>query len=434
MKFYMYTEEKMRRFGGKLFQAKKYIKAIGILFVAFFIAQFSKGDIDEKIYADTAEEIRDEAEEDIEKLKDQIENIEEFQASIAKDLESAAKEMDGLMAVQSELNDTITQKQEEIEEANTALLEALTRESETYESMKLRIQYMYENNMANSITTILLEANSIADVLSQVEYVNSIYEADRRLMEEYKQAAVDVETKQTQLATDMEELLALQEEYELRQANLEVYIEGLGADADAYASQLSDAKEQIDKYEAIVAEQERIIAEQKAAEEAARLRAEREAAEREQKKNEQKEDEQKGDEQNNPDLGSSEYLSDSSYNPEFTSDVTGEELVNYALQFVGNPYVWGGNSLTEGCDCSGFVKLVYGHFGFDTPRYSQSFKTYGKPVAFENIQAGDIVVYPGHVAIYIGNGYIVEAQSTKRGITCNRLVTCSTITAIRRIL
>ena len=220
----------------------------------------------------------------------------------------------------------------------------------------------------------------------------------------------------------------------MRQANLEVYIEGLGADADAYASQLSDAKEQIDKYEAIVAEQERIIAEQKAAEEAARLRAEREAAEREQKKNEQKEDEQKGDEQNNPDLGSSEYLSDSSYNPEFTSDVTGEELVNYALQFVGNPYVWGGNSLTEGCDCSGFVKLVYGHFGFDTPRYSQSFKTYGKPVAFENIQAGDIVVYPGHVAIYIGNGYIVEAQSTKRGITCNRLVTCSTITAIRRIL
>ena len=200
----------MRRFGGKLFQAKKYIKAIGILFVAFFIAQFSKGDIDEKIYADTAEEIRDEAEEDIEKLKDQIENIEEFQASIAKDLESAAKEMDGLMAVQSELNDTITQKQEEIEEANTALLEALTRESETYESMKLRIQYMYENNMANSITTILLEANSIADVLSQVEYVNSIYEADRRLMEEYKQAAVDVETKQTQLAVDMEELLALQ--------------------------------------------------------------------------------------------------------------------------------------------------------------------------------------------------------------------------------
>lgn len=246
-------------------------------------------------------------------------------------------------------------------------------------------------------------------------------------MEEYKQAIADVETTQAQLEVDMEELIVLQEEYELRQANLEVYMAGLGADADAYAGQLADAKEQIEKFEAIVAEQERIIAEKKAAEEAARLKAEREKAERE-------EAERLEAEKNKLELGSSDYLSDPNYNPEFTSDVTGEELVNYALQFVGNPYKWGGNSLTEGCDCSGFVKLVYEHFGFDTPRYSQSFKTYGKPVAFENIQAGDIVVYPGHVGIYMGNGYIVEAQNTKKGITCNRLVTSGKITAIRRVL
>lgn len=417
----------MKQSGGKPFKLKSYLRAIGVCLLVIFITQAFKSDVGNKVYADTAEEIRDEAKEDIEKLKEQMENLEEFQKAIAEDLEGAAEEMESLMVTQRELNNAISLKQEEIEAASTALLEALTRESEAYEAMKLRMQYMYENNSVDVIGSIILEAESIADILSQMEYISSIYEADRRLMEEYKQAIADVETTQVKLAEEMEELLALQEEYELRQESLEVYIAGLGVDADSYASQLAEAEEQMAEYEAIVAEQERIIAEQKAAEEAARLKAEREKEEREAAKKEEAEN-------SKPQLGSSDYLQDSSYNPEFTSDITGEELVEYALQFVGNPYKWGGNSLTEGCDCSGFVKLVYEYFGFDTPRYSQSFKTYGKPVAFENIKAGDIVVYPGHVAIYIGNGYIVEAQSTKRGITCNRLVTCSKITAIRRAL
>jgi len=108
--------------------------------------------------------------------------------------------------------------------------------------------------------------------------------------------------------------------------------------------------------------------------------------------------------------------------------------VAFAQQFVGNPYVWGGNSLTNGVDCSGFVHQVYAHFGISTPRYSQAFKSVGQPVSYQNIQAGDVVVYPGHVAIYIGNGNIVEAQSTRAGITNSRPVNCHTITAIRRLV
>ena len=104
------------------------------------------------------------------------------------------------------------------------------------------------------------------------------------------------------------------------------------------------------------------------------------------------------------------------------------------MQFVGIPYVWAGNSLTNGVDCSGFVHEVYAHFGISTPRYSQAFKSVGQAVSFDNIQPGDVVVYPGHVAIYAGGGVIVEAQSTKAGITANRSVQCHTILAIRRLV
>ncbi len=376
-----------------------------------------RSDIDNNVYADTAEEIKKKAEEDLKKIKEQMNDIESFKEQIASDLEAAAEELESLLVEQEALTEAIEDKQAEIEQANDELLEAMTAKSESYETMKLRIQYMYENNMDISIYSIVLNAENIAEVLSSVEYANSIYEADRRLLEDYQQLIVDVEIKQAQLDSDMEELLEMQEEFELRQANLEVYMAGLSEDADTYAAQLANAEEQAAKYQATIAEQERIIAERKAAEEAAR-----------------REEEEKNLNNQKVNLGSAGYLTNSKYDPEFTSNVTGEELVAYALQFVGNPYVWGGNSLTNGCDCSGFVKLIYAHFGFDTPRYSQSFKTYGQPVAFENIKAGDIVVYPGHVAIYMGDGHIVEALNSKMGITCHRLVTSAKITAIRRVL
>ena len=95
---------------------------------------------------------------------------------------------------------------------------------------------------------------------------------------EYRDAIADVEAKQENLTKEMDELIVLQEEYALRQANLEVYMSGLSEESDTYVSQIADAKEQIEKYEAIIKEQERIIAEKKAAEEAARLKAEREKA------------------------------------------------------------------------------------------------------------------------------------------------------------
>lgn len=131
---------------------------------------------------------------------------------------------------------------------------------------------------------------------------------------------------------------------------------------------------------------------------------------------------------------SNDYAPGSGNNPSGTTGVEGADVVDYAKQFVGNPYIWGGNSLTDGCDSSGFVHEVFSHFGISTPRYSQAFKSVGNAVSFDYIQPGDVVVYPGHIAIYAGNGKIVEAQSTKAGITCERSVQCHTILAIRRLV
>lgn len=98
------------------------------------------------------------------------------------------------------------------------------------------------------------------------------------------------------------------------------------------------------------------------------------------------------------------------------------QVVNYALQFVGNPYVWGGTSLTHGADCSGFTMQVMAHFGVSLPHYSGSQAKMGKGVTSAEMKPGDLVFYAGsngrinHVAIYIGNGQVVNAASRKSGI------------------
>ena len=96
---------------------------------------------------------------------------------------------------------------------------------------------------------------------------------------------------------------------------------------------------------------------------------------------------------------------------------TGSEVANFALQFVGNPYVYGGTSLTNGADCSGYVMSVYANFGVSLPHSSAADRNVGYDVGgIANVQPGDIVCYSGHVAIYIGNGQIVHASTSRTGI------------------
>ena len=95
---------------------------------------------------------------------------------------------------------------------------------------------------------------------------------------------------------------------------------------------------------------------------------------------------------------------------------SGQAVVDYACQFIGNPYVWGGTSLTNGADCSGFVQSVYAHFGVSLPRTSAEMRSAGRGVSYSEAFPGDIICYDGHVGIYMGNGQIVNAINSRKGI------------------
>ena len=186
---------------------------------------------------------------------------------------------------------------------------------------------------------------------------------------------------------------------------------------------------------------EYVYAESKAEEEArlAREEAEREAARKaaeEAARKSAKNSSKKGSSSSGKGASSSGKRGSSSGGGSYSASGSGSgsSVANYALQFVGNPYVYGGTSLTNGADCSGFVMSVYRNFGISLPHSSGADRSVGAAVSggLSNAQAGDIVCYSGHVAIYIGNGQIVHASTAKTGIKVSN-ANYRTPVAVRRI-
>ena len=388
----------------------------------------------EKVYAKTqkqkdAEKKKSQAEKDLKDKKNEINGLKDQQQTTADDIKNKSAKLDEILAAQKKLQKDITSKQAEIEQNQKDLAAAQEKQQEQYDAMKKRIQFMYENSAEDNIWTAIIESNGITDMLNRIEYVSDVYDSDRALMDSYQAAVEQVKEIGTKLDKDMNELTAMQDDYEKQQADVEAAIVALENQKEQYASQIAQAQQQADNYQNIITAQGKIIQEQEAA--AAAAAAQAAAARANSSSSSSSYD---GGGAGKGGSIASDYAAGGGKNPGASTGVSGSSVVSYAMQFVGNPYVWGGNSLTNGVDCSGFVHEVYAHFGISTPRYSQAFKSVGQAVSFDNIQPGDVVVYPGHVAIYAGGGVIVEAQSTKAGITANRSVQCHTILAIRRLV
>lgn len=390
----------------------------------------------EKVYAKTkkqkdAEKKKSQAEQDLKDKKNEINGLKGQQQITADDIKNKSAKLDEILAAQKKLQTDITNKQAEIEQNQKDLAAAQEKQQEQYDAMKKRIQFMYENSAEDNIWTAIIESNGITDMLNRIEYVSDVYDSDRALMDSYQAAVEQVKEIGTKLDNDMNELTAMQDDYEKQQADVEAAIVALENQKEQYASQIAQAQQQAENYQNIITAQGKIIQEQEAAAAAAAAAAAR--ANSSSSSGSSSSSSYDGGGAGNGGIAS-DYAAGGGKNPGASTGVSGSSVVSYAMQFVGNPYVWAGNSLTNGVDCSGFVHEVYAHFGISTPRYSQAFKSVGQAVSFDNIQPGDVVVYPGHVAIYAGGGVIVEAQSTKAGITANRRVQCHTILAIRRLV
>ncbi len=386
----------------------------------------------EKVYAKTqkqkdAEKKKSQAEQNLKDKKNEINGLKDQQQTTADDIKNKSAKLDEILAAQKKLQKDITSKQAEIEQNQKDLAAAQEKQQEQYDAMKKRIQFMYENSAEDNIWTAIIESNGITDMLNRIEYVSDVYDSDRALMDSYQAAVEQVKEIGTKLDKDMNELTAMQDDYEKQQADVEAAIVALENQKEQYASQIAQAQQQAENYQNIITAQGKIIQEQEAAAAAAAAAAAR-------ANSSSSSSSYDGGGAGKGGSIASDYAAGGGKNPSASTGVSGSSVVSYAMQFVGNPYVWAGNSLTNGVDCSGFVHEVYAHFGISTPRYSQAFKSVGQAVSFDNIQPGDVVVYPGHVAIYAGGGVIVEAQSTKAGITANRSVQCHTILAIRRLV
>lgn len=364
---------------------------------------------------------------------DEIEGeIEEIDAALVETL--ASVEM---------IQEEIGEKEEQIEETAADYEEAKEVERQQYEAMKLRIKFMYEKGDATYLE-LLLESSGFGEMFNKVEYIEKLYEYDRKLLEEYQLARQAVEELQQKLEDEMAELEAQQHELEEEQASLEAILTEKRAAYDNYEAQLAKARQEAAVYKANIKKQNDEIkkleaasaAKQSEIDRAKQAQEEARRAQEEALRRQAEQDAQSSSSEGSSSSGGSEssssksYASASSYSG---SGGKGQQIANYACQYIGNPYVPGGTSLTNGADCSGFVWRVYKDFGYTVPRTSYSLRSAGTGVSYSEAQPGDVVCYAGHVGIYIGNGQIVHASTQRTGIKITN-ATYKEILSVRRIV
>lgn len=369
------------------------------------------------------------------------------------------------------LKNDISEKEVDIIRTKQDLGKAQKARDNQYEAMKKRIQYLYEKGGDDAWFQMMMNAENLSDLLTRAEYTQKMYDQDRKSLEKYVNTIEEVKKLQTKYESEQAELEEMKASYEEQSVVLQNEIDARRASSANCEAEIAYAQQQATEYANLIAEQqaeiERLEAERIAAEEAARRAAEEEAARlaaeqaaQEEAENEEVqydedgnviEDTESTEEEYTEESESSEDVEYDEYGNVIDSDNTvsqeeyesqdtpsysgsGSSVVDFATQFVGNPYVWGGTSLTGGADCSGFTQSVYANFGVSIPRTSYEQQNAGYEVPYSEAQPGDLICYGGHVAIYMGNGQIVHASNSRDGIKISNDATYRTILSVRRLV
>lgn len=337
--------------------------------------------------------------------------IEEKQSEVRAQLGNLNEELVDTILTLELLDADLERKQEEINEAQAEYERFRELEEEQYEAMKLRIQYMYETGEMDYMT-MLLEAESISDFLNKADFVQDVYDYDDTKLTEYQETKAMVAETKAVLEEEQAELEEVQEAQEIYKADLDKKIASAKTKVANFETELANAQAKAKEYQQTIKEQTAMI-QRLQEEEEERLRAEDSENEESAAEDSSGTGDSSGNDTSTPNASNS---SGGGSATTASGSGTGAAIANYALQFVGNPYVFGGTSLTNGADCSGFTQSVHKHFGISIPRQSTAQANGGKSVSLGSIQAGDILYYGNHVGIYIGNGKIVHASTAKTGI------------------
>ncbi len=340
------------------------------------------------------------------------EAIDDLNAEILNTMTSIGMLQDEIARKEAEIAD----KQAQIELTEAEYEAALQKEEDQKASMATQTRLIYENG-DSSYLNALLSGNGIGDILNSMDYIERVYECNKRMLNEYietKELVLELwnqlEAEKAALEQDMQNLENDEKALEEQKASLDVLLEQKKRESANYAAEISRLQ------------QEAAVSKTQLQQEQKRLKELQAALAAQNKK--------PSGTASNPTPSTTNYTG--VINSASGSDL-GKQIANYACQYVGNPYVAGGTSLTNGADCSGFTYRVYADYGYSLPRTSSQQRSAGTGVSYDEAQPGDLICYEGHVAIYIGNNLIVHASSSRTGIKISN-AQYKTILSVRRII
>lgn len=428
---------------------KKITKTINFIIVAGLTVMVTGTVAAQSIVAEatTISEIQqqiNEHENDLENYNEQInaltdeqdlvqELIDDLNAEIINTMASIGLKEDEIAAKETELDNKqveLDNKQVEIEETEKAYEEAKAREEKQYADMLVWIKCMYENSNATYLG-LFLKGGGLADMLNHMDYIEKVYEYGMEKLAEYEATKEEVHNLWDKLVEEKAQLETEKAQLEADKVQLEADEAELRDQKKELDNMLAQKKQESANYEAEINRYR-----QEAAVAQTLLQQERQQLEQLQaQQNQQNQSSTPG----NTTANNGNYTSTShttTIDNASGSDL-GKNVAKYACQYIGNPYVYGGTSLTSGADCSGFVYRVYKDFGYNLPRTSYQQANAGTGVSYSDAQPGDLICYSGHIGIYIGDGKIVHASNSKPypsgGIKVNN-ANYRTINGVRRIV
>ena len=314
----------------------------------------------------------------------------------------------------------IFEKQVAVEQKETEYYYARAQVDQQKEDMEIRARKLYETGNT-SLLHMILEGFGFGNLLNRMDYVEHVYSYDKNKLSEYEEAKKATMELWGQLQEEKQVLKDEKAAFEDEKNALELAKQELENQKVELDKALAVRKKESANYEAEI---------KKAKQEASVAKT---LMKQEQQELKNLEDKEKAAQMMLADTGNFKDTGYGAIVDAATGSELGKSIAKYGLQFIGNKYVYGGTSLTNGTDCSGFTQSVYRKFGYSISRTSGDQRKDGVGVNYSDAQPGDIICYSGHVGLYIGGGKIVHASNKKDGIKVSN-ATYRQIIAVRRII